>query len=359
MKVVTRKRIDQGGIRRILVRGVNWVGDAVMTTPALAGIRQTFPGATITLLVKPWVAGVFAGNPHIDEILLYDSMGRHRGLAGLLRLAQDLRGHRFDLAVLLQNAFEAALLAFLAGIPHRIGYDTQGRGLLLSTAVIRDRSIRGLHHVDYYQALVGALGWIQGEGEPRVYPGGESEAQAWVLLERMGVKGEEGLFAFNPGSTYGSAKRWPAERYAALADRLIEDLGVSVLLTGAAADGEVARAVQSSAHCAERILDLTGRTDIPVLAAVLKRCALFVTNDTGAMHVAAAVGVPVVAIFGPTDAAATSPVGRHVLIRHRVPCSPCLLRECPIDHRCMGGISVDDVLSYVIDTYNRSSKVSH
>jgi heptosyltransferase-2 len=359
MKVITRKGVDPGDVRRILIRGVNWVGDAVMTTPAIAGIRKTFPRATITLLVKPWVAGVFAGNPHIDEILLYDSTGRHRGLAGLIRMAQELRGHRFDLAILLQNAFEAALLASLARIPHRIGYGTQGRGLLLTTAVFCDRSTRRLHHVDYYQALLGALGWVQGEREPRVYPSVETESRAMLLLQEEGVEQEDGLIAFNPGSTYGSAKRWPADRYAALADRLIEHLAVRVLLTGAPSDAEVAQTVRCLARRSDRIIDLTGRTDIPLLAAVLARCAVFVTNDTGAMHVGAAVGTPVVAIFGPTDAKTTSPVGRHVLLRHEVPCSPCLLRECPIDHRCMTGIWVDDVFSYVMATCSSTGKVSH
>jgi heptosyltransferase-2 len=359
MRVIERKVVDPAGIRRILIRGVNWVGDAVMTTPAIAGIRKTFPHAKVTLLVKPWVAGVFADNPDIDEVLLYDAAGRHRGAAGLIRLARELRGYGFDLAVLLQNAFEAALLAFLAGIPRRVGYNTQGRGPLLTTVVVRDGPTRELHHVDYYLVLLRALGWIEGERKPRVYPRADVDSRAAAFLNEAGVKGEEDLMAFNAGSTYGSAKRWPTERYAALADRLIESLGVWILLAGAASDGEVARALRSSAHRPDRIIDLTGRTDIPLLAALLKRCAVFVTNDTGAMHVGAAIGVPVVALFGPTDPKTTSPVGTHVILRHPVPCSPCLLRECPIDHRCMTGISVDHVFSSVVGSYTIKNKVIH
>lgn len=351
MRVVERKVIHPKDVHRILIRGVNWVGDAVMTTPAIAGIRQTFPRAKISLLVKPWVAGVFAGNPHVDEILLFNRDGPHSGLSGLFRLVQELRRARFDLAILLQNAFEAALLAFLARIPHRIGYSTQGRGLLLTTMVVQDQSTRQLHHVDYYQDLLRTLGWVVGEREPNVYLSREAEERAEALLGGEGVRPGEPLVAFNPGSTYGSAKRWPADRYANLADRLVEDLGVKVLLTGAQADGVVAKAVRSSARHPERVIDLTGRTDMQLLAAVLKRCAVFVTNDTGAMHVGAAAGVPVVAIFGPTDPTATSPVGRHIMLRHPVPCSPCLLRECPIDHRCMNGISINDVFSSIINNY--------
>ncbi|HET7853719.1 MAG TPA: lipopolysaccharide heptosyltransferase II [Candidatus Methylomirabilis sp.] len=359
MRAIERTMVDPAEIRRVLIRGVNWVGDAVMTTPAIAGIRKTFPRAQISLLVKPWVAGVFAGNPHIDEILIYDGEGRHRGVTGLLRLARELRGCRFDLAILLQNAFEAALLVFLARIPRRVGYNTQGRGLLLTTAVVQDRSTKELHHVDYYRALLGALTWDRGDREPTLFLSSGTEDKAKALLEDEGVGPQETLVAFNPGSTYGSAKRWPADRYAALADRLIADLGVKVLLTGAKTDGRVAGAVRSVARYPERVIDLTGRTDIPLFAAVLKRCTVFVTNDTGAMHIGAAIGVPVVAIFGPTDPRTTSPVGRHVLLRHRVPCSPCLLRECPIDHRCMTGISVDHVFSSIIGIYNTINKVTH
>ncbi len=357
MKVVTRKVIDSDRIQRILIRGVNWVGDAVMTTPAIAQVRKTFPHAKIVLLVKPRVAGVFEGNPHINEILLYEQDGRHKGVLGLLRLARQLRDARFDLAILLQNAIEAALIAVLAQIPYRIGYNTQGRGFLLTDVVLRDRWTETLHHVDYYQALVSAVGWVKEEVAPTLYLSEGAEERAGALLEGEGVRSEEAIVALNPGATYGSAKQWPADRYAALADRLVEDFGMKVLLTGVQADGPAARVVRSSTRYPERVIDLTGRTDIQELGAVLRRCAVFVTNDTGAMHVGAAVGVPVVAIFGPTDPKTTSPVGPHVLLRHPVPCSPCLLRECPIDHRCMTGISVEAVYSEVSIIYRRNSEV--
>ena len=359
MKVIERKVLDPAQVHRILIRGVNWVGDAVMTTPAIAGVRKTFPTAKISLLVKPWVAGVFEGSPHIDEILLYDQEGRHAGLSGLLRLAHELRDYRFDVAILLQNAFEAALLTSLARIPHRVGYKTQGRGFLLTKAVLPDHSTRALHHVEYYQTLLRVSGWLEGEQPPILYLSSGAEERAQALLGEEGVRSEESLVAFNPGSTYGSAKRWPADRYATLADHLIEGLGVRILLTGTQADGVVARDVRTLARHGERIIDLTGRTNIQLLAAVLKRCAVYVTNDTGAMHIGAAVGVPLVAIFGPTDPRTTSPVGKHVLLRHPVPCSPCLLRECPIDHRCMTNISADQLTSSVINSYRAINNVVH
>ena len=347
MRVIQRKAIHPAEIRRVLIRGVNWIGDALMTTPAIAGIRKTFPEARISLLVRPAVAGLFEENPSIDEVLLYDREGRHRGISGFLRLARQLRSHRFHLAVLLQNAFEAALLTLVAGIPHRVGYNTQGRGLLLTTAVLLNRSTKRLHHVDYYQALLKGLGWQEGERRPVIYLSKKAEEKAAELLAREGVFPEEPLIALNPGSTYGSAKRWPAERYAALADQLIDAFGVKILLTGTQGDQPVTGRVRSLTRYPERVIDLAGRTDLQMLAALLKRCQVYVTNDTGAMHVGAAVEVPLVTIFGSTDPQTTSPVGRHLLVRNPVPCSPCLLRECPIDHRCMTGISVEMVFNAV------------
>lgn len=357
MRVIARTVCDPAQVHRVLVRGVNWVGDAVMTTPAIARIRKAFPRAKIALLVKPWVAGVFEGSPHLDEIILYERDGRHRGLRGLLRLVREIQDARFDLAILLQNAFEAAIIAALARIPHRVGYNTQGRGFLLTTAVVRDRTASAVHHVDYYQALLTAVGWGEAQREPILYLSHGAEERAKTLLTGEGVQVDETIVALNPGATYGSAKRWPADRYAGLADRLAEDLGTKVLLMGTHGDEPVARVIRSTARHPGRVIDLTGRTDIQLLAAVLKRCAVFVTNDTGAMHVGAAVGVPVVAIFGPTDPTTTSPLGNHTLLRHPVPCSPCLLRECPIDHRCMTGISVDHVFSEVSRIYNKHIKV--
>src|SRR3990172_6856303 len=209
MRVIEGTGVDPAGVRRILIRGVNWVGDAVMTTPAIAGIRKTFPRAQISLLVKPWVAGVFAGNPHIDEILIYDGEGRHRGVTGLLQLARELRESRFELAILLQNAFEAALLAFLARIPHRIGYNTQGRGLLLTTAVAQDRSTRKLHYPNSSLPLRGARGGARKKREPSLFLSSQREERAEALLAEEGVGPQDTLVAFNPGSIYGSARRGP------------------------------------------------------------------------------------------------------------------------------------------------------
>jgi len=332
-----------GDVARILVRGTNWVGDALLMTPALAAVRRTFPKAHLSLLVRPWVADLFRGNPAVDEILLYESGGAHRGLRGKLRLARELRRRRFDLAVLFQNAFDAALLAWLARIPERVGFATQGRGPLLTRAVPLPPELRTRHQMEYYLGLVRALGFSEGPAEPVLVVSAEEQERADTLLREAGCDETTPIVALNPGAVYGSAKRWPAERYAALADRLTTE-GCHPLLVGAPSDARAAAEVRTASGRPEALADLTGRTDLKVLAGILRRCGAFVTNDTGAMHVAAAVGTPLVAIFGPTDPATTAPVSRRVtLLRRPVFCNPCLLRECPIDHRCMRGVSVEEV----------------
>ncbi len=329
-------------ITRILVRGPNWIGDAVMCEPALSALRRRFPEAELTLLVKPAVAELFTGHPAASHVLVYEDRGQHEGLAGKLRLAQTLRRGRFDLAVLFQNAFEAALLAFLAGIPRRYGYATDGRRLLLSDPVPRPGRGAIAHQVQYYLGMLRRLGCEQTAEPPRLVLFPEEERAMARRLAESGISGAELLIGLNPGSTYGAAKRWLPERFAEAADRLAGQYGAKVLIVGARGEEPLAQAIASQIKA--RTVVLSGRTSVRELMAAVKRCAVFLTNDTGPMHIAAAFGVPVVAVFGPTDWRTTAPFGTgHALVRQPVDCAPCLLRECPIDHRCMERVTVEEV----------------
>jgi lipopolysaccharide heptosyltransferase II len=326
----------------VLVRGPNWIGDAVMSEPALSALRRLFPQAELTLLVKPAVAELFKGHPDVSQILVYDDRGLHAGLTGKWRLANELRRGRFDLAILFQNAFEAALLAFLAGIPRRYGYATDGRRLLLSDPVPRPGRTAVSHQVHYYLEMLRPLGCEEGAKPPRLLLFREEEAAMAKRLAESGVGSSESLIGLNPGSTYGGAKRWLPERFAETADRLAGQSGATVLIVGARGEETLARAIAGKIQA--RTVVLSGRTSVRELMAAVKRCSVFVTNDTGPMHIAAAFGVPVVAVFGPTDWRTTAPFGTgHALVRQPVDCSPCLLRECPIDHRCMTRVTVDEV----------------
>ena len=340
--------MNRDSIKKILVRGPNWLGDAVMCEPALRGLRRLFPDAHITLLVKPAVVDVFAGHPALTRVLTYDSKGRHAGLSGKWALAGQLRRQGFDLAVLFQNAFEAAFLTFLAGVPRRYGYATDGRSLLLSDPVaVPDRSLL-IHQVRYYWDLLKPLGLTGDPPAPELVVFPEEEQAMAGRFAQSGLTATDVVVGINPGSTYGEAKRWLPERFADVTERLCRTIRespgqhVSVVILGA--KGEEPLGQEIAARLSSRTLVLSGATTIRELMAAVKRCSVLLTNDTGPMHMAAAFQVPVVAIFGPTDWRTTSPFGNaHAIVREPVDCAPCLLRECPIDHRCMTRVTVDQV----------------
>ena len=337
-------------VRRLLIRGPNWIGDAVMCEPALSAVRALFPAARIALLVKPSIAELFAGHPACDEIVLYDSRARHAGLSGKWRLSKDLKREGYDLAVLFQNAFEAAFLAWLSGIPRRYGYATDGRGWLLTDPVAVADQSKAAHQTRYYVDLLRPLGWDGQARAPRLVVS-DSESQAIEQrLAAAGIGSSERLIGLNPGSTYGGAKRWLPERFADVADRLASSHSARIVIVGAAGEEILGQTIAGAMRT--KAIVLSGRTSIRELMAVVQRCHLFLTNDTGPMHIAAALGVPVVAIFGPTNSRTTSPWGdAHRIVRRPVECSPCLLRECPIDHRCMTHISVDDVYQAAVEQF--------
>ncbi len=335
-------------INRILVRGPNWLGDAVMCEPALRGLRKLFPDAQIALLVKPAVADLFVGHPALTRVLTYDTKGRHAGLSGKWALAGQLRRQGFDLAVLFQNAFEAAFLTFLAGVPRRYGYATDGRSLLLSDPVAAPDRRTLVHQVRYYWELLKPLGLTGDPSAPELVVFPEEEQAMAGRFAQGGLSATDVVVGINPGSTYGGAKRWLPERFAEVTERLCRTIResreqqASVVIFGAKGEEQLGREI--AARLSSRSLILSGATTIRELMAAVKRCAMLLTNDTGPMHIASAFQVPVVAIFGPTDWRTTSPFGSaHTIVRQPVDCAPCLLRECPIDHRCMTRVTVDQV----------------
>ncbi|HEX5645676.1 MAG TPA: lipopolysaccharide heptosyltransferase II [Nitrospira sp.] len=335
-------------IRRVLVRAPNWIGDAVMCEPALRGLRSLFPQAELTLLAKAAVAELFVGYTGLDHVLVYDDKGTHAGLGGKWTLAGTLRQHRFDLAVLFQNAFEAAFITWLAGIPRRYGYLTDGRAIFLTDPVAVPSPNSLTHQVEYYWNLLTPLGLSGAPPSPQLMVSSEEERRMGERLASSGVALSDLVIGINPGSTYGSAKRWLPDRFAEIAQRLAEHISdgertrTAVVILGA--KGEESLGKDIAAHIQGRSVVLSGATTIRELMAVTKRCRLLVTNDTGPMHIAAACGVPVVAVFGPTDWRTTAPYGQEQsIVREPVDCAPCLLRECPIDHRCMTRVPVDRV----------------
>jgi heptosyltransferase II len=330
---------------KILIRATNWVGDAIVALPAIRAIHNC-PDAKISILARSYVADIYRDQNVADELIIYDHRGKHAGISGRERLATELRSHTFDVAILLQNAFDAAWLAWRAGIPQRIGYARDGRSLLLSEAVpVPKPGEIPAHEKFYYLELLRRAGWIDSiPDEPfiKLQVNDARRVRAADQLASAGIRPHGVRIAIGAGASYGSAKCWPPSRFAELANQLQAQWDADVILFGAAGETDVSSAIAS--YMKRAPIDLTGKTSIADFPALLSQCHVFIGNDSGAMHVAAAVGLPAVAIFGPTDPFGTAPVTpRHTIVRQQPYCSPCFLRRCPIDHRCMTRITASEV----------------
>ena len=341
---MTSETFERAKINNILIRAVNWLGDAVMTIPAIGAVRASFPGARITLLANPLVAELFTPHEWIDEVVVYHRKGSHAGLRGKLAIAEELKKRRFDLAILLQNAFDAALLAWLARIPRRMGYQTDCRGLLLTHSSRVIAETRRLHQVEYYLAMLKAQGITTNDRRLLLTVTPEEERDVAEMLKVEGVGEGDFLLGVNPGATFGSAKRWYPERFAQVAVELSRRWDGRVVITGGANETDIAGEIEAA--MGGECLNMAGRTSVRSLMALIRRCNFFITNDSGPMHIAAAFNVPLVAIFGPTNHVTTSPYGtRAVVVRKEAECAPCMKRECPTDHRCMTAVTAQDVVA--------------
>jgi heptosyltransferase-2 len=331
---------------KILVRGTNWVGDAVMTIPAIGELRRIFPGAEITLFTRSWAEGIFRDADFIDKILTFDKSNAK--IKDALAQAANLRRENFDLAVLFPNSFETALVARLARIPRRFGYAKESRSFLLTDAVPMPVWKNERHEVFYYLNLVNEIekAYFNRQTVSETAPpidlavSGERRAAARRILAENGVELSKKTVALGVGSTNSRAKRWQTESFAQLNDLLQNDLGANVILVGAQDEIEVSNEV--FAKSAKKPIILTGKTELAEAVAVLSEVDLLVSNDMGLAHIAPAVATKTLVIFGPTNERTTQPVGSEI-IRKNVDCAPCMLRDCPIDHRCMTRISPDEV----------------
>src|ERR1035437_6596886 len=321
---------------KVLVRATNWLGDAVMSLPAIRAVRQVFPHAHLAVLARPSVADLYARETAIDRVISYPAP---EGLGARRKFAARLRAERFDGAILLQNAFDAALIVWLAGIPERIGYRRDGRGML-PTCALPPPETRGIPRPArfYYLELPRAAGLIERfpeSGAIRLDGIGEARAAGAAHLSALGVAGP--VIGISPSAAYGDAKRWLPERFAESGRQLAGQLAASVLVFGAAAERPLCETVADPLRRAGiEVRNLAGETSLREFIDLAAACRLFLTNDSGAMHISSALGVPTVAVFGATDDTTTGPTGAQArVVREHAECSPCLLRECPIDHRCM------------------------
>jgi len=369
--------------KNLLVRGVNWIGDAVMTLPALRALRKALPEAKISLLVKPWVSTIFERDPNVDEIISYNDV--HRSIFAKIKLSRMLNKKGFSCAILFQNAFDAAFITFLAGIKERAGYNRDARGFLLTEAVKVPPKETNIHHIYYYLNLLEQLGIDAKYSDPYIYLSLNERLFARNLLKEM----KRPILGINPGAEYGSAKRWFPERFAEIANWFIKDTNGSVVIFGSKKEEDITQRIeyfinqqQSEKQSKEQstvniqqsnptlppfnfplskggyrevewggggILNLAGKTSLRELISLISECDVFVTNDSGPLHISYAVGTPMVAIFGSTDPEVTGPpssiIGNsNLVVTNKFSCSPCFERTCRNnDLRCMYAISSDDV----------------
>ena len=349
------KKLPREGINKILIRGTNWIGDAIMTLPAVESIRATYPAAHIAMLVKPWVADIYKLFSNLDEIIIYEN--KYDNPAGVFKLAQKLKDKKFDLAILLQNAIEAAIIALAARIPLRAGYDSDARGLLLTNRVKRTEKIKKVHQTDYYLEMVKALGCIYVSREMHMETKINLTDARNVLHKYVEEESGKNIIGIAPGATYGPAKKWFPERFAEVADKLAEKFAAQVIIMGGKSDGDVAQEVVKLAGT--KLINLSGKTTLQEAVYLISQCRVFISNDSGLMHIAGALNIPTVAIFGSTNPVTTAPVGnKSVIVRHEVSCSPCLKKTCPIDFRCMKMISVEDVLQVAEDMFQNTKGIN-
>lgn len=357
---VKADKLQPDHIHRVVVRLPNWVGDVVMAVPALRKLRRVLPDAQLTVVSRSGGAGILTGADFVDDVLISD----RAGLTSVWEQVRQWRRRKFDLAIIFRNAFEAAAISFLSRVPARIGYRTDRRGALLTHSLLLPEWRDERHESFYYLNIIAELERLLygtsliEKTEPRfdVRVSEDRKQKAFDLLLEQGGRMNAPLALLCPGSINSRAKRWPAERYAALADRLVES-GANVALIGSPGELDVTQEVCK--HAQRQLLVLTGKTTVAEAAALISIAEVLITNDTGPAHIGAALDTPTLVIFGPTNPLTTYPLSPNAeIIRHPPDCAPCMLRDCPIDHRCMTAITPEEVFARANALMSRRAKVT-
>ena len=340
--------------QNILIVRTDRIGDVVLTTPAITALREAYLGIKISVLVAPQTRDIVEGNPCLDEVIIDDRKGRHRGFFGFLKLALTLRKKKFDLAIIFHTKKRTNLLCFLAGIPHRVGYRNNKFGFLL-TEKIKDARPEGTkHETEYCLNILRHIGMDIKTNTIKLHMPIKKESEDWA--ERLFAEVTEGsllnsdyVITIHPGASCIS-KRWPAKRFAELIDQLKEKYSAKIILIGGADNKKIAEEIKFMIK--NPIIDLTDQTSVSELASLFKRCHLLISNDSGPVHVAVAVGTPVISIFGRNQAGLSPvrwrPLGEKDIVLHKeVGCEVCLAHNCMIGFECLEAITTNDVLEGV------------
>lgn len=325
---------------KIVVRVPNWIGDSILAVPAIESISRNYSDAQVWVLTKEWVKDLFDSYSFIKGVIPLSETNKN--LKNLNESAQRIKKLNFDLGVLLTNSFVSAFLFYLAKIPQRWGYSRDGRGILLTKSISLKKEESSSHQVNTYLDLICGLGLKTNPPQLSLPLTQEEKQKARETLLSLNIDLELPLIFLHPGASYGPAKRWPVRKYAALATLLQEKKKANILLIGASEDSGLAESITSS--MAKKPVNLAGKTSLRLLAGLISHANLFITNDSGPMHMANAMKIPVIAIFGPTDPKTTGPFQEPATVIKKEPaCWPCRYRTCPFDHRCMITILPDEV----------------
>ena len=340
----------------IIIRMPNWVGDMVMATPILSDLRRTFPKAKITAMCRTPLSDLLEEDPEIDEIFSFSktsAFSRHSDRKGII---EKLQHGKYDLGILLTNSLSSAWWFWQGKVENRIGFDSKGRKLLLTHPVPVPENVNQQHLVTTYKSLLAPLGLPISTTPPRIFLSPKEIEQAKNLLRQHGIFDHHQMIGINPGATYGSAKCWLPERFREITRRLLADKEVFVIYFGDQATASLVKEI--SYGLSPRVINLAGLTSLRELAALLTCCHVLLTNDSGPMHIAAALGVSIVALFGSTSKDVTGPFRSGVVIQKSVECSPCYQRTCPIDFRCMKKIETDEVYQELIAVLHKKKNHS-
>lgn len=327
--------------KNIIVRMPNWIGDLIMATPVLSDLRKAYPDAHITAMCRYPLCDLLKEDPEIDELFCFSKTSGLGRRVEKRNIIEKLRKGKYDLGVLLTHSFSSAWWFWQGKVENRLGYECNGRKLLLTHSVPLPENIQNQHLVVTYKMLLQNLGIPISDTAPRLFLAEKELEEARTLLRRFGVAKNGIVVGINPGATYGSAKCWLPERFREVTQRLLQDKDIYVVYFGdsntASLVGEIGQGLSS------RVINLAGLTSLRQLACLIRLCDVLLTNDSGPMHIADALGTPIVALFGSTSEVVTGPYHRGTVIHKHVECSPCYQRTCPIDFRCMKKIEADEV----------------
>ncbi len=331
--------------KRILIVRTDRIGDVLLSTPVIKAMRDSYPNAYIAMVISPYAKDIVEGNPYLDEVIIYDKDGKHKSLRRSIKFAHNLKKKRFDLSLILHPTNRAHLITFFAGIPKRIGYNRK-LGFLLTDKIKHIKQFGEKHELEYNLDLVRYLG-IEPKDKDLFIPL-KPESEVWIedIFRQEGIKETDKLLAIHPGASCPS-KIWPNERFAEAADRLIEKYGFKVLVVAGPKDIKISEAVMRNMQ--HPAINLAGKTSVSQLASLLKRTQLFISNDSGPVHIAFAAGTPVISIFGRNQKGLSpkrwGPLGKKDKVLHKeVGCIECLAHNCTKEFVCLKAIAVDDVI---------------